>query len=124
MGMNPRKKQADPDVIRGLEARLDLLLKNGMVTKDHVINTEEASAITGLSPNTLCKYAQCNHIGHYKYPGKNMYPLKELCLWVEQHYVKATVTTSEMNGYHSVKMGRPRKRKGACSPVKNGQESK
>jgi hypothetical protein len=117
--MNPRQKPAQPDVIRELKARVDLLLKNGLVTKDFVINTEEASAITGLSAETLRRYAQCNHISHFKYPGKNMYPLKELCVWVEQHYQKATVTTSEMNNYKGAKIGRPRKKKAAYRPIQN-----
>jgi hypothetical protein len=112
--MNPRQKPAQPDVIRELKSRVDLLLKNGLVTKDFIVSTEEASAVTGLSEKTLSRYAQHNHISHYKYPGKNMYPLKELCLWVENHYQKATVSTSEMNNYQGAKIGRPRKkRKGA-----------
>ena len=110
--MNPRQKPASPDIIRDLKNRIDLLLKNGLVTKDFVVNTEEASAVTGLTGGTLCRYARCHHIPHFSYPGKNMYPLRDLCLWVEKHYQPATVSTSEMNGYKSVKMGRPPKKKG------------
>jgi len=110
--MKPRQKPAQPDVIRDLKIRVDMLLKNGMITKDFVINSIEAAAVTGLSEETLRRYARFNHISRFAYPGKNMYPLKELCLWVEQHYQPATVSTSEMNGYKGVKMGRPRKRKG------------
>jgi hypothetical protein len=110
--MKPLKKPAQPDIIRELKARIDLLLKNGMITKDFVVNTEEASVITGLSVETLRRYARFHHISCFVYPGKNLYPLKELCQWVEKHYQPATVSTSEMNNYQGVKMGRPHKRKG------------
>ncbi|MDR0474214.1 MAG: hypothetical protein LBH43_11150 [Treponema sp.] len=109
--MKPLKKPAQPDIIRELKARIDLLLKNGMITKDFLVNSEEASAITGLSVETLRRYARFNHIDHYSYPGKNLYPCLSLCLWVEKHYQAATVSTSEMNNYQGVKMGR-RKKKG------------
>jgi hypothetical protein len=39
-----------------------------------------------------------------------MYPLKALCEMVDCHYREVTVvSTSEMNGYKGVKMGRPKK---------------
>jgi hypothetical protein len=108
----PRQKPASPDVINDLKNRVDQLLKKGIITKDFIVSTEEASVITGLSAETLRHYAQQNHIAHFKFPGKNFYPLKALCDWVEQHYQEATVSTSEMNRYKSVKTGRPKKKKG------------
>ena len=85
--------------------RINLLLKNGVVTKDFLASTAEAAAITGLSVPTICIYAQSNQISHFSYPGKNLYPLKELCQWVDQHYQKATIlSTYELNGgYKSTK---------------------
>jgi hypothetical protein len=106
-----KPRPAHPDILKSLIARVDLLLKNGMVTKDFIISSEEASAVTGRSVETLRRYARYHHIPCIAYPGKNMYPLKEICEWVLKHYREATVTTSEMNGYRSVKRGRPRKAK-------------
>ena len=105
------KKPADPEIIKDLKNRVDTLLKNGMITRDFLINSEEASALTGRSVETLRRYARFNHIPCYAYPGSNMYPLKELCLWVESFYKPATTSTSEMNDYKGVKKGRPRKKK-------------
>jgi hypothetical protein len=108
-----RPKPVPPDVIKDLKNRVDLLFKNGMVTKDFVISSEEASAISGRSVETLRRYARYHHIPCIAYPGKNMYPLKGICEWVLKHYREATITTSDINGYRSVKRGRPPKRKGS-----------
>jgi predicted DNA-binding transcriptional regulator AlpA len=101
-----RAKPAQPEVIRGIVSRIDKLLKLGVVTKDFVVNSEEASAITGLSEETVRRYARCHHFPHFAYPGRNMYPLKEICKWVESKYQPVLKNASEINGY------KPRKRKG------------
>jgi hypothetical protein len=106
----PRPKPAQPEVLKDLISRIDTLLKMGAITKDFVINSLEASIITGLSEETIRRYARYRHIPCIQYPGRNMYPLKEICKMVEDRYRKVTVvSTSEMKGYKSVKMGRPKK---------------
>jgi hypothetical protein len=107
-----KPKPAQPEIIKALMGRVDMLLKLGVITKDFVINSEEAAALTGLSVETLRRYARFEHISCIAYPGRNLYPLKELCEFVEKHYRKATIAnTSQMNGYTGVKMGRPKKGK-------------
>jgi hypothetical protein len=107
-----RPKPAQPDVIKGIIDRIDLLLKNGIVQKDFVITTEEAAAITGLSPETIRQYGKMEHFPAFKYPGKNLYPGKEIAEWVLKHYHGVKLeTTAQINGYKpgAVKRGRPRK---------------
>jgi hypothetical protein len=100
-------------VLKDLISRTDTLLKMGVVSKDCVINSLEAACITGLSEETIRRYGRGKHIPVIQYPGRNMYPLKEICEFVDRHYREVTVvSTSEMNGYKGVKMGRPRKSKG------------
>jgi hypothetical protein len=108
-----KPKPAQPEVIKALMDRTDVLLKLGSITKDFVINSEEAAVLTGLSVETLRRYARYRHISCIAYPGRNLYPLKELCKYVEEHYRKATIAnTSEMNVHTGAKMGRPKKGKG------------
>jgi hypothetical protein len=105
-----RAKPTAPEVIQGIINRIDLLLKNGVVTKDFVINTEEAAVITGLSPETIRQYGKMEHFPAFKYPGKNLYPCKEICEWVLRHYHGVKLeTTAQINGYKpgAVKRGRP-----------------
>jgi len=88
--------------------RLDLLSKLGI--KDMPINSEEASAITGLAKNTLCRYATLGHFSSYKYPNRNLYPLREMCEWVLKHYHGVVIRkTSDLNKYKPIKRGRPKK---------------
>jgi hypothetical protein len=109
----PRPKPAQPEVLKELTARIDALLNLGVITKDFVINSLEASYVTGLSEETIRRYARGRHIPCIQYAGRNMYPLKALCEFVTKHYREVTaVSTSEMNGYKGVKMGRPKKSKG------------
>lgn len=107
-----RPKPAAPELIQGIIDRIDLLLRNGIITKDFVINTEEAAAITGLSPETIRQYGKMEHFPTFKYPGKNLYPAKEIANWVLDHYHGVKLkTTAQINGYKpgAVKRGRPRK---------------
>ena len=107
-----RPKPLPTDVINNLIARTNVLLKNGIVKKDFVINTEEAAIITGLAPGTVRQYGKTGYFPAYKYPGKNLYPLVELCQWVLSRYSAKTLDdTKEINGYNpgAVKRGRPRK---------------
>jgi hypothetical protein len=109
----PRPKPLQPADLKTLTAKIDTLLKIGVVTKDFNINSEEASLVTGLSVETIRRYARSKHIPCIQYAGRNLYPLKALCEFVDRHYREATVvSTSEMNGYKGVKMGRPKKSKG------------
>jgi hypothetical protein len=109
----PRPKPAQPEVLNDLITRTDTLLKMGVITKDFVINSLEAAYVTGLSEETIRRYARGKHIPCIQYAGRNMYPLKALCEFVARHYREVTVvSTSEMNGYKGVKMGRPKKSKG------------
>jgi hypothetical protein len=110
----PRPKPAQPEVLKDLTSRGDTLLNLGVITKDFVVNSLEAAYITGLSEETIRRYARFHHIPCIQYPGRNMYPLKELCDFVNKHYRAVTVVnTTDMNGYKGVKTGRPRKSKGA-----------
>ena len=107
-----RPKPVATDVINVLIKRIDALLKIGIVTKDFVINTDEVAMITGLSPETVRQYAKTGYIPAFKYPGKNLYPCKEICQWVLSHYhAKLLDDTTEINGYKpgAVRRGRPRK---------------
>jgi hypothetical protein len=108
-----RPKPLPTDVLNNLIARTNVLLKNGIITKDFIINTEEAAIITGLSPETVRQYAKTGYLPAFKYPGKNLYPLAEICQWVLCHYSAKTLDdTREINGYKpgAVKRGRPRKK--------------
>jgi hypothetical protein len=108
-----KPKPAQPEVLQDLTSRIDTLLKLGVITKDFVINSLEAAYVTGLSEETIRRYARCRHIPCIHYVGRNMYPLKALCEFVAQHYREVTVvSTSEMNNYRGVKTGRPKKSKG------------
>ncbi|WP_461246547.1 hypothetical protein [Treponema sp. R6D11] len=94
------------DCIHDIMKRLDLLAKLGV--KDLPINAEEASAVTGLAKNTLCRYATMGHFPVYKYPNRNLYPLREMCEWVLEHYHGVKVKkTSDMNNYKVVKRQKP-----------------
>jgi len=107
-----RPKPVTADVINGIINRIDTLLKNGVVTKDFVINTDEAAIITGLSPETVRQYGKTGYFPSFKYPGKNLYPCKEVCQWVLSRYSGKTLEdTTTINGSKkpSVKRGRPRK---------------
>jgi hypothetical protein len=110
-----RPKPIAADVIQGIIRRVDALLKNGVITKDFIINTEEAAIITGLSPETVRQYGKTGYFPTFKYPGKNLYPCKEICLWVLGHYSEKKLDdTTTINGYkpsmeNKVKRGRPRK---------------
>jgi len=110
-----RPKPTAADVIRGIIMRIDTLLKIGVITKDFIINTDEAAIITGLSPETVRQYGKTGHFPSFKYPGKNLYPCKEICQWVLSHYsAKKLDDTTTINGYkpvieNKVKRGRPRK---------------
>jgi hypothetical protein len=85
-----------------------MLLKLGPITKDLLVNTEEAAAITGLSKETLCRYGTLGIVPTVKYPHRNLYPALELCGWVEKHYHGITMSnTSLLN--HKKRRGRPRK---------------
>jgi hypothetical protein len=122
-----RPKPAQPEVLRDLISRVDTLLKLGVVTKDFVINSLEASVITGLSEETIRRYARYRYIPCIQYPGRNMYPLKGICKLVEDRYREVTVvSTSEMKGYKGVKMGRPKKSdvKGFAGRKNKGPEGK
>jgi hypothetical protein len=111
-----RPKPPSLDCIQDIKNRLDKLLKMGTIKKDFPISTAEAQAITGLSMETLRRYASMGYVSVFKFPGRNLYPLHELCTWVEKHYQKAVITkTSDLNGYvpgsGGAKRGRPRKAK-------------
>jgi hypothetical protein len=71
-----KPKPAQPEVIRGIVDRINRLLAIGVITKDFVVNSEEASAITGLSVETLRRYARFSHIACIGYAGRNLYPSK------------------------------------------------
>jgi hypothetical protein len=113
------------DCIKDIMQRLDLLAKIGTkdlptnlftkagIIKDLPISTEEASAITGLAKNTLCRYATMGHFPSVKYGNRNLYPLREMCIWTLEHYHGVVIKkTSDMNNY-KVKRGRPQKGAGA-----------
>ena len=105
-----RPRPASPDVINDLKARMNILIKLGPVTKDFIISSEEASALTGLSVETVRRYGRYSHFSTFRYPGRNFYSLKDICEWVEARYAKATVqNTADMNT--GAKMGRPKKKK-------------
>jgi predicted DNA-binding transcriptional regulator AlpA len=107
-----RPKPVATDVIQGIINRIDTLLKNGVITKDFIINTEEVAIITGLSRETVRQYGKTGYFPAFKYPGKNLYPCNEICQWVLNHYSEKTlVNTTKINGYKPVgaKRGRPRK---------------
>jgi len=107
-----RPKPVAADVIRLIIDRIDTLLKNGVISKDFIINTEEAAIITGLSPGTVRQYGRTGFFPSFQYPGKNLYPCKELCQWVLSKYKAKTLeNTTTINGSRSpyVRRGRPRK---------------
>jgi hypothetical protein len=109
-----RPKPVTADVIQGIIRRIDTLLKNGVITKDFIINTEEAAVITGLSLETVRQYGKTGYFPAFKYPGKNLYPCKEICQWVLNHYSGKTLNdTTQINGYKpgAVKRGRPPQRR-------------
>ncbi|GHV93344.1 hypothetical protein AGMMS50268_38470 [Spirochaetia bacterium] len=109
----PKSKPLQPADLKTLIGKVDTLLNLGIVTKDFVVNSEEAALITGLSPETIRRYGRFHHLPVIQYAGRNMYPLKALCEFVDRHYHSVTiVNTSEMNGYKGVKMGRPKNGKG------------
>jgi hypothetical protein len=104
-----RPRPPSVNCIQDIMNRLDLLKKIGI--NDLPINSEEAEAITGLARNTLCRYAILGHFPSFKFPNRNLYPLREMCEWVLKHYHGGSaITTSQINGYQPrVKPGRPRK---------------
>ena len=105
-----RPKPLPPDILRTLIQKADLLLKNGLVSKDFVINTEEAAVISGLSPETVRQYGKTGHFPVIAYPGKNLYPLRWLCQWVLDHYRDAILPdTTQINGYKPT--GRKRRKR-------------
>jgi hypothetical protein len=85
-----------------------MLLKVGSITKDLIINTEEAAAISGLSKETLCRYGTPGIVPTIKYPHRNLYPAMELCAWVEKHYHGITMSTTTL--INQKRRGRPRKK--------------
>lgn len=109
-----RPKPPSLDDIQDIKDRLELLLKMGTIKKDLPVSTAQAQAITGLSMETLRRYASMGHISAFKFPGRNLYPLHELCDWVEKHYRGAVIPrASDLNGHvpggGGVKRGRPQK---------------
>jgi hypothetical protein len=109
-----RPKPPSLDCIQDIKKRIDTLLEMGTIKKDLPVSTAEAQAITGLSMETLRRYASLGHISAFKFPGRNLYPCRELCEWVENHYRPVVVPkTSDLNGYvpggGGAKRGRPRK---------------
>jgi hypothetical protein len=111
-----RPKPPSLDCIQDIRNRIDKLLEMGTIKKDLPISTAEAQAITGLSMETLRRYASLGHISAFKFPGRNLYPLHELCDWVERHYRGAVIAkTSDLNGYvpggGGAKRGRPKRQK-------------
>jgi hypothetical protein len=93
----PRPKPAQPELLKGLIARIDTLLNLGVITKDFAINSLEAAYVTGLSVETVRRYARSRHIPCIQYAGRNLYPLKALCEFVDRHYREATViSTSDL----------------------------
>ena len=96
-----RPRPPSQDCIKDIIGRLDLLKKVGV--KDLPVNTEEASAITGLSQETLRRYGTLDKISTFKYPHRNLYPLRELCEWALKHYHRA-------NSRPKVRPGRPAKK--------------
>ena len=110
-----RNKPLPADVIRGISAKIEVLLKNGIIAKDFVINTTEASIITGLSPETIRQYGKTGYISTIHYPGKNLYPCKEICAFVLSRYQERTLPdTTQINGSRlktsAAKRGRPLKK--------------
>ena len=107
-----RPKPVTTDVINDIIKRIDTLLKIGVGVKDLLITSEEAAVITGLAPGTVRQYGKTGYFPAFKYPGKHLYPCKELCQWVLSRYSAKTLDdTKEINGYKpdAVKRGRPRK---------------
>jgi len=103
-----RPRPPSLDCIKDIKDRVELLQKIG-IKKDVLVNTEEASAITGLSKETMRRYGTLGYISTVRYPNRNLYLLSELCEYVERHYHKATgITTSQMNNYR--RRGRPCKK--------------
>ena len=105
-----RPRPPSLDCIQDILKRLDALKSIGI--KDMPINAEQAEAVTGLARNTLCRYGTLGYFPVFKYPNRNLYPLREMIEWVLKHYHGASViTTSQMNSYQRrvVKPGRPRK---------------
>ena len=95
-----RSKPLSSDILKNLIAKIDILLKNGMISKDFVINTEEAALVSGLSPETVRQYGKTGHFPTIKYPGKNLYPLSWICQWVNSHYQDVVLEdTTKINGY-------------------------
>ena len=104
-----RPRPPSPDCIKDIKDRIELLLKCGPITKDLMINSEEASAITGLSQETIRKYGTLGYFSTIKYPHRNLYPASELCEYVLKRYHKAKDFTSTTELSNSVRRGRPRK---------------
>jgi hypothetical protein len=102
-----RPRPPSPDCIQDIKNRIELLLKVGPITKDLIINTEEAAAITGLSRGTLCRYGTLGILPTIKYPHRNLYPALELCRWVESHYHGITMPNTSL--LNCKRRGRPRK---------------
>jgi hypothetical protein len=96
------------DCIKDIKDRIELLLKVGPITKDLLVNAEEASAITGWSEGTVRRYGVLEHISTVKYGHRNYYCAHELCEKVLQNYHQAKIhNTSDLN---LRRRGRPRKK--------------
>jgi len=96
------------DCIKDIKDRIELLLKVGPITKDLLVNADEASAITGWARKTVKKYGNNGRISTVKYGHKNYYLASELCDEVLKNYHKATATkTPDLNPR---RRGRPRKK--------------
>jgi hypothetical protein len=98
-----------PDCIKDINDRIDLLLKVGPITKDLLVNAEEASAITGWSTETVRRYGVLGHISTVKYGRRNHYLAHELCDRVLASYHKATVHNTTLLNNNPRRRGRPRK---------------
>jgi hypothetical protein len=109
----PKPKPLQPADLKTLIGKVDTLIVLGVVSKDFNVNSAEAALITGLSEETIRRYGRYRHIPIIQYAGRNLYPLKALCEFVDRQYRAVTlVSTSEMNGYKGVRMGRPKKSTG------------
>lgn len=102
-----RPKPASPDCIQDIKNRIDLLLKIGPLHKDVILSTEEASALTGLSRQTLSRYGTLGIVPTIKYPQRNFYPALELLQWRQSHYHGITMSTTTL--INQKRRGRPRK---------------
>lgn len=99
-----------PDCIKDIKERIELLLKVGPITKDLLVNAEEAAAITGWAPETVRRYGTLKHISTVRYGHRNYYLAHELCDKVLENYHAAIIhNTSNLNNYR--RRGRPRKAK-------------